>query len=158
MPESLEAVLVGATQSALETTAFLFAEPGAPPADDARGAPAPLVATVSFTGSHEGALCIEFPARLMAVFAANVLGDEETPDEGTQRDALGELANIVCGNVLPALNPEGKYSLGPPAVGDAPAVVAGAAVCIASGEMQVEGEKVGASLWLCAPGSTARSA
>ena len=135
MPESLEAVLVGATQSALEKTAFLFAEPGAPAdsADDA--AHDAVFATVAFSGSHHGAFSIAFPETLLPVLAVNVLGEEEVPDSATQRDALGELANIICGNILPALNPEGKYSLGPPAVGGAPAVITRYAVRVAAGDM-----------------------
>jgi CheY-specific phosphatase CheX len=153
MPESLEAVLVGATQSALEKTAFLFAEPGAP-ADSADAAAHDAVfATVAFSGSHHGAFSIAFPETLLPVLAVNVLGEEEVPDSATQRDALGELANIICGNILPALNPEGKYSLGPPAVGGAPAVITRYAVRVASGDMQIDGAKVETALWLCAPGT-----
>ncbi len=153
MPESLEAVLVGATQSALEKTAFLFAEPGAPAAADDDAAHDTVFATVAFSGSHRGAVSISFPANLLPVLAVNVLGEEEAPDAATQLDALGELANIICGNVLPALNPEGKYSLGSPAVGAAPAVIARDAVRVAAGDMQIDGEKVETALWLCAPGT-----
>lgn len=158
MPDSLEAVLVGATQSALEKTAFLFAEPGAPEADAADGGLPAVAATVAFTGSHHGAFSIAFPARLLPVLAVNVLGEDDAPDDETQRDALGELANIICGNVLPALNPEGKYSLGPPTVGGPSAAVDADAVRVARGDMQVEGERVEASLWLRAPGTPARRA
>jgi CheY-specific phosphatase CheX len=161
MSESLEAVLVGATQAALERTAFLFADLGAPPAAEdgvAEVTLPPFAATVAFSGAHEGAFSIEFPARLLPVLATNVLGEEDAPGEEMQRDALGELANIICGNVLPALDPAGKYSLGPPVVGGMPAVVAGDAVRVAFGDLNVEGEKVGTSLWLRAPGSTVRSA
>jgi CheY-specific phosphatase CheX len=154
MPESLEAVLVGATQSALEKTAFLFAEPGAPAADD-DAISAAVFATVAFSGSHHGAFSIAFPESLLPVLALNVLGEEEAPDSATQRDALGELANIICGNILPALNPDGKYSLGPPAVGGAPAVITRDAVRVASGDMQIDGAKVETALWLCAPGTPA---
>jgi hypothetical protein len=155
MPESLEAVLVGATQSALEKTAFLFADPGAPAAIDGVVVPPAVFATVAFSGSHHGAFSIAFPANLLPVLAVNVLGDEDAPDAATQRDALGELANIICGNILPALNPDGKYSLGSPAVGGEPAVIVGDAVRVASGDMQIDGEKVETALWLCAPGTPA---
>jgi CheY-specific phosphatase CheX len=158
MPESLEAVLVGATQRAIETTAFLFAEPGVAATDDAVVSPPPFVATVAFWGAHDGALSIEFPARLLPVLAMNVLGEEDTPGEDMQRDALGELANIICGNVLPSLDPDGKFSLGPPAVSAAPADVAGGLARVATGELQIEGEKVGTTLWLRAPRSAAWSA
>jgi len=158
MPESLEAVLVGATQSALEKTAFLFAEPGAPAdsADDA--AHDAVFATVAFSGSHHGAFSIAFPETLLPVLAVNVLGEEEVPDSATQRDALGELANIICGNVLPALDPDGKYSLGSPVVGTVPVGVGGDAVRVAFGDLNVEGERVVTALWLRAPRTSARSA
>ena len=152
MPESLEAVLVRATQSALEKTAFLFAEPGVPEAEQADAASPAVTATVAFSGSHHGEFSIAFPAGLLPVLAVNVLGEDGVPDDATQRDALGELANIICGNVLPALHPDGKYSLGPPAVGGP--VTAGA-VRVARGDMHVDGAKVEASLWLRAPGTPA---
>jgi CheY-specific phosphatase CheX len=158
MSESLEAVLIGATQTALETTAFLFAEPFAPRAEEAAPAAEPFVATVRFSGAHHGAFSIEFPARLLPVLATNVLGEDEAPGDELQRDALGELANIICGNVLPALDPAGKYSLGPPAVSVAAAVVSGDAARVAMGELQVDGERVSMSLWICAPASAARCA
>jgi hypothetical protein len=161
MSESLEAVLVGATQAALERTAFLFAEPGIPEgfdADVADAAPTPFAATVSFSGAHDGAFCIEFPARLLPVLATNVLGEDEAPGEELQRDALGELANIICGNVLPALDPDGKYSLGSPVVGTVPVGVGGDAVRVAFGDLNVEGERVVTALWLRAPRTSARSA
>jgi CheY-specific phosphatase CheX len=151
MPESLEAVLVGATQSALEKTAFLFAEPMGPPAADTDDSLPAVVATVAFSGSHHGAFSIAFPAKLLPVLAVNVLGEDEAPDAATQRDALGELANIICGNVLPALNPEGKYALGTPIVGGTSTAISGDAVRVASCDMQVDGEKVETALWLCAP-------
>ena len=160
MPEAIGDVLAGATQIALETTAFLFAEPGAQAADaDADAPPPTFVATVAFEGAHSGALTVEFPARLMPVLAANVLGEDDSPSDETQRDALGELANIICGNVLPAFDPGGKYSLGPPSVAKgAPAAFDASAACVGSAELQVDGERVGASFWLRAPGSTERSA
>lgn len=166
MPEAIDDVLAGATQSALETTAFLIAEPGAQAADadadadaDAAVPPPPFVATVAFEGARSGAFRIEFPARILPVLAANVLGEDESPSEETQRDALGELANIICGNVLPAFDPGGRYSLAPPAVVKGPPVALDAgAVCVASADLQVDGERVGASFWLRDAGVAARSA
>ncbi len=155
MPESLEAVLMGATQSALEKTAFLFAEPVGPADADGDAVPSAVFATVAFSGSHHGAFSIAFPESLLPVLAVNVLGEEEVPDSTMQRDALGELANIICGNVLPALHPEGKYSLGSPAVGGAPGVITRDAIRVAAGDMQIDGVRVETALWLCAPGKVA---
>jgi CheY-specific phosphatase CheX len=149
MPESLQSVLIAMTQAALETTAFMFAEPGAPEPTDLADDPPSCLATVTFSGAHVGALSIEFPLRLLPVLAANVLGEEESPPDEMQRDALGELANIICGNVLPALDPRGKYSLGAPVVGERATQLCRDATCVASGELQLEGDRVGASLWIC---------
>ena len=158
---------LGATQSALETTAFLIAEPGAQAADadadadaDAAVPPPPFVATVAFEGARSGAFRIEFPARILPVLAANVLGEDESPSEETQRDALGELANIICGNVLPAFDPGGSYSLAPPAVVKGPPVAldAGSRCAWRLRTLQVDGERVGASFWLRDAGAAARSA
>jgi len=159
MPESLETVLVCATQSALETTAFLFADAGLPADADAVEAPAPIVATVTFEGARAGALSVAFPARLLPVLAANVLGEEDVPSDAMQYDALGELANIICGNVLPALDPCGKYSLGPPSVVHGPVTLdQTGAVRVASGDLQLDGERIGTALWLRAPASADRTA
>jgi CheY-specific phosphatase CheX len=158
MPEPLESVLVAATQAALETTAFMFAEPGTPEPAELADGPPPCVATVTFSGAHVGALSVELPLRLLPVLAANVLGEDETPGDDMQRDALGELANIICGNVLPALDPAGRYSLGPPLVGEGVSKVCRDAVCVASGTLQLEGDRVGASLWLCSPVPAERTA
>ena len=35
--------------------------------------------------------------------AANMLGVDEAPGSAEQADALGELANVLCGNLLPAI-------------------------------------------------------
>jgi CheY-specific phosphatase CheX len=153
MPESFEAVLAGATQSALERTAFLFAEPWTPDNDaaDALG-PEPFVATVGFDGTHRGAVSITFPASLLPTLAANILGEDESPSDSMQRDALGELANIICGNVLPGLDPAGTYSLGPPQVSAGErSCAASEAVLVASSDLQVDGERVGTTLWLRSP-------
>ena len=159
MSESLELAISGATQSALEMTAFFFADPGAPDDSAGEARPEPFTATVTFDGAHRGALSIEFPARLLPALAANVLGEEEVTDEATQRDALGELANIVCGNVLPAIDVHGKYSLGSPAVAAGTLPPADPdAVRVARADLQIEGERVRTALWLHAPGTPARAA
>jgi CheY-specific phosphatase CheX len=147
MPESLESVLLTATQTTLETTAFMFADLDAP--EEVAAEPT-VVATVRFTGAHAGAVSIDFPVRLMPQLAANVLGEEETPSDDMQRDAVGELANIVCGTVLPALDEKGKYALGAPALGTTAAVDA-TSLRVATAVLYVEGARVCASLWACTP-------
>ena len=37
------------------------------------------------------------------IIAANMLGEEDAPSKTLQYDALGEIANVICGNMLPGI-------------------------------------------------------
>jgi len=60
---------------------------------------------VDFTGRFTGGMELALSASVLAELAANMLGAEEgtTLSADEQRDALRELANVVCGNLLPAI-------------------------------------------------------
>ncbi len=106
------ASLLRAATSTFEELALLLAAPA--PAD----APAPDVsaaATVPFDGPRRGRVAVGVSASLLPSIAANMLGFDATPDAALQRDALGELANVVCGNVVPSLTGDGAaFRLGAP--------------------------------------------
>jgi CheY-specific phosphatase CheX len=38
---------------------------------------------------------------MLPTVAANMLGDDDAPAPAQQLDALGEIANVICGNLLP---------------------------------------------------------
>ncbi|MGE5258452.1 MAG: chemotaxis protein CheX [Hyphomicrobiales bacterium] len=103
MNAALSARLSVVTMATLERLAFLFASP----ADEAPEAEEAELETVrvDFTGAFTGGLELSMSARVVAELAANMLGAGEgaalSADE--QRDALKELANVVCGNLLPAI-------------------------------------------------------
>ncbi len=59
--------------------------------------------TVTFKGSFQGNLVVRLYGGILPSLAANMLGEMTPPDERTQQDALGELANIICGNALPSI-------------------------------------------------------
>jgi hypothetical protein len=61
--------------------------------------------TVAFSGIWEGAVRLQTPSDLLAVVAAGMLGlDESVPSSAEQQDdALRELLNVICGNLLPVL-------------------------------------------------------
>jgi CheY-specific phosphatase CheX len=64
----------------------------------------PYVAVcVDFTGPFCGSMVIKACDELLGALAANMLGVSETPSQDEQRDALGEVANVMCGNLLPAI-------------------------------------------------------
>ncbi len=88
----------------LEEFAFLFAEPVEN--EEITSAPGPgFTAKMTFSGPITGQITLFVPESLIYVIAANALGVEP---EDTQRavlaqDALKELLNITCGQLLTAL-------------------------------------------------------
>lgn len=59
-------------------------------------------AEVRYKGNYKGKLLIETRGQLLSAITANILSTE-TPGSRQKKDALGELANIICGNIVPYL-------------------------------------------------------
>jgi CheY-specific phosphatase CheX len=94
--------LLTAATSTFESLALLFAE--VPPSGAQASAPLTHAVRVAFAGPCAGALDVAVSDDLAVALAANMLGlDPEAvrADAGVRQDAVGELANVVCGNVLP---------------------------------------------------------
>ena len=90
-----------ALAGALETLAFIFAEPAAGP--DALSPAARLLgAAIEFdAGAGErSTLEITADAALARSLAETLLGSDAAGDEQMGRDALAELANVTCGLLL----------------------------------------------------------
>ena len=65
--------------------------------------PSPLQsASVAFHGPVQGTLVVSVSEAVLPDVIGNMLGDENLSDE-VLRDGLGELANVICGNVLPEI-------------------------------------------------------
>jgi hypothetical protein len=78
----------------------------APETDFPAAAVGPLRSvSVSFAGPFGGELIVSASATLLPHLAANMLAleDPSTVTLDQQEDALKELANVICGNVLPAI-------------------------------------------------------
>lgn len=71
----------------------LSAEQGAAPLD--------VAASVEFRGPMTGRLVLRASSGILAEVANNMLGADDSRPAALQRDALGELANVICGHVLP---------------------------------------------------------
>lgn len=98
-----DARLAEVTADTLEKLAFLFASPmESPPALEER---ALSTVQVGFAGAYSGGLELSLSKPALAELAANMLGvmDGEPLGEEQQQDALQELANVICGNILPVL-------------------------------------------------------
>jgi len=151
IPSRVVDALYGAVESAFATTAFLFAMP---PMDDEEweGMPA-IVAVVYFTTPVNGYVAIRCSQALLPVLTANMLGDETANSVEMQRDALGEITNVVCGNVLPELFPAARFTLRSPVVREStdPEV---ALVDPATITLDIDGHRVDATLVVTDPDET----
>jgi chemotaxis protein CheY-P-specific phosphatase CheC len=70
--------------------------------DEQRDAPADAAVQVRFRGPLSGRLVVRLSTRTLPVLASNMLGDVDGSPT-MQRDALGEVANVICGNLLPII-------------------------------------------------------
>ena len=71
---------------------------------------------ITFKGIFSGRLVLTVSGPILAVVAGNMIGEDESgmPREA-QLDALGELANVICGNVLPEIAGDREtFALTPP--------------------------------------------
>ena len=73
--------------------------------------------SIRFEGPCSGMISLIFPAALAQLMAKNFLGlGEEEASESQTRDMAGELANIISGNLLAALDQKESYSLSLPRI------------------------------------------
>ncbi len=84
--------------------AFMFTEPAEDEVLPAVG-PSFVLARMTFTGPINGKLAIAVPEDMCPEIAANVLGVDLDDDTMTvePEDALKELLNVTCGNLLTAM-------------------------------------------------------
>jgi len=104
MNKHLDAVLASVAETTLAELAFIFSM-----LDDeaVRHVSSALIASsVDFSGPFSGSLTLAVSADMLPTIASNMLGLDEgdtSPLPNLQRDALKELTNVVCGNLLPRM-------------------------------------------------------
>jgi Chemotaxis phosphatase CheX len=80
-------------------------------------APFEAAVRVSFQGPVAGCLVLRLYGSLLASLAGNMLGEESCWLSAKQYDAFGEVANVICGNVLPRImHPQALFQLGVPEI------------------------------------------
>ena len=94
--------LFQAATSTFESLALLFPEPCS--IEGAEFIPLAAAYSVTYHGAGHGRVVVGVTAGVLPALAENMLGSAAAPDQQMQRDALGELVNIVTGNVLPLIN------------------------------------------------------
>ena len=103
----LNAELYKTAASTFEEVGFIFLLPEMN--DEQREAGLEAAVSVEFDGPSSGRLVLAAHGGLLPALAANMLGENEPPSMDQQHDALGEIANVVCGNLLPRI--AGKASV-----------------------------------------------
>ncbi len=102
MDSNMKSALQQAVSSTFEHLAFLL--PDDEVSEDQGAAVLEGSCRVRFRGPVSGALEIEVFGPVLPELAANMLGCDGPPPPELSLEALGELANVVCGNVLPAVS------------------------------------------------------
>ncbi len=101
MNEKIAKALYRAAALTFEELGFMFPSQDLDPLQ--KFAPVDGVASVDFQGPCEGRLVVRLAGGVLPVLTANMMGELEAPSENMQNDAIGEIANIICGNLLPSL-------------------------------------------------------
>ncbi len=66
------------------------------------------MAFVDFTGHHDGRLYVIVTNSILPVVVKNILAEDRMPPTHLQLDALKEITNVICGNILPYLEGSNK--------------------------------------------------
>lgn len=118
MPSTMDLSLSQTTAATFEELALLFPEQELSP--EQKGAPLDVTVSVDFRGPFAGRLVLSASACVLPAIASNMLGEAGRRQSPLQRDALGEIANVICGNVLPAIaGAEAVFHLSAPHIHDA---------------------------------------
>ena len=122
MEQALPKVLSKVALETFEKLAFIF---GTYDEDqDSAGVNKNAVAVqVRFSGRFSGMLEIKISDAVLPELAANMLGIDESGPVGVddQQDALREVANVVCGRLLPLIGGlEAEFSIAQPLIVDLP--------------------------------------
>ena len=94
--------LLQATVLTFEALCFIWPDEELSPSQH-QGLTPDATVSVEFRGVFHGRLQLSLYGDLLPLLAANMLGQDEAPPQPLQVEALGEVANVICGNLLPQL-------------------------------------------------------
>jgi hypothetical protein len=101
MNKKLETELYKAGTLAFEELAFLL--PSLEINEQQLNAQVEAAASVEFNGPFSGKLLVRICGGILPVLTANMMGEEKAPSKNLQYDALTEITNVICGNMLPGI-------------------------------------------------------
>jgi hypothetical protein len=99
MSSSAEKILYRKAALIFEELGFLMpqSDRGQEPLSSCAGA------CVGFKGPFSGCLLVLLSPDVLPMLSSNMLGQAESSDETLEQDAFREIANVICGNALPAV-------------------------------------------------------
>ena len=100
--QRVDEILLQVAEDTFTQLTFMFPEDAG--YEDPVSTPSDIMASVQFKGPFSGVLTIETSFPVLAEMTANMLGSGtgETSKE-EKADALKEILNVICGNVLPKI-------------------------------------------------------
>lgn len=147
--EASPEMLAEVAQEIFENLVYISPQP---PDEESEPSLVQVRASVRFQGPFSGTVSLGVSEGLLPELALNMLGvDKVSGDSGKKgRDALGEVTNVLCGNLLARLaGPEPVFDLGVPQVESVPAAEAEAELPQAPGQTAVRLEMEGGRLEVC---------
>jgi CheY-specific phosphatase CheX len=113
MKNETKAALLDATTLTFEALGFMF--PARVLEEEQKAAPFEAAVCVEFGGSSDGVLVLSLSGGILPTIIENMVGDTAALGRRAGHDALGELANVICGNVLTLIHDKGEtFLLEPP--------------------------------------------
>ena len=101
MSKHLERTLYKAAALTFEELGFILPTPEL---DEQQASALPdVTVNVGFDGPFAGQLAINICGSLLPLLASNMLGEDGIPALEQQHDGLREIANVICGNMLPGI-------------------------------------------------------
>lgn len=98
-----KAALARAVREVFENLCFMLPTPSNASVPPDVGSSSRVVLAVDFSGAGQGTLHLTLPDSMVSSVASSMLGEDGPLELSEQYDAVCELANIVCGNVLPLI-------------------------------------------------------
>lgn len=113
MEKNLRGHLYHSAVRIFEELTFMFTDSDLEPAQSE--APFEAGAIVRFHGPLEGRLTVCLFGDVLSALSRNMLADVENPSREMQLDTLKEVANVICGNLLPLVaGADAVFDLNPP--------------------------------------------
>ena len=101
MTVNIQSELFRTAVSTFEDLGFMFLQPETD--EDSRNSPVEAVVSVTFEGPVRGSLFLAVYGNLLPTLVANMLGEDGAFSNSQLCDALGEIANVICGNFIPLM-------------------------------------------------------